>query len=187
MVVALSFLFSLALSNLCVYPWIERAFDALKGLSTLLHGHTLLLGVFIAYFVKKNTSLRQNILKNLRIWERSLISGSNWCLFRSLYIGTWLGEVTSEIGKKKGEKQQPDTGPDESLLNHRVRFRPSPARPIVRRQFSWTSDRTLDQTRRCDHCGRSWTSPARPVTRDGFPGGPWPDFVRVRSPLTGRV
>jgi hypothetical protein len=41
-----------------------------------------------------------------------------------------------------------------------------------RRQFSWTSDWTLDRMRRYDHCVRSWTSPSRPITRDGFPGGP---------------
>jgi hypothetical protein len=79
-----------------------------------------------------------------------------------------LGEVASKIGKKKGENQQPDA----TLLNHCVRFRPSPARPVARRWFSWTSDWTLDRTRRCDHCVRSQTSSARPIARSGFSGGP---------------
>jgi hypothetical protein len=82
----------------------------------------------------------------------------------------------SKIGKKKGEKQQPDAGqdagPDATLLIHCVQFRPSLAHPVTRRHFSWTSDRTLDRTRLFDHCVWSWTSSVRSVTRNGFPGGP---------------
>jgi hypothetical protein len=53
--------------------------------------------VFIAYFSKNDTSLRQNILKNLRVWERSLISGSIWCLF-GVYLAWNL------VGRKHHEK-----------------------------------------------------------------------------------
>jgi hypothetical protein len=45
-------------------------------------------------------------------------------------------------------------------------------RLVARRRFSWSSDRTLDRTRRCDHCVRFQTSSARPVARSGFSGGP---------------
>jgi hypothetical protein len=41
-----------------------------------------------------------------------------------------LGEVASKIGLKKGEKQQPDAGPDATLLDHCVWSRLSPARPV---------------------------------------------------------
>jgi hypothetical protein len=42
-----------------------------------------------------------------------------------------LGEVTSKIRKKKGEEQQPNAGPDATLLNHCVWFWPSPVHPVV--------------------------------------------------------
>jgi hypothetical protein len=47
--------------------------------------------VFITYFLKNNTSLRQNNLKNLRAWVRSLISGSIWCLFGSYLASNLVG------------------------------------------------------------------------------------------------
>jgi hypothetical protein len=87
-----------------------------------------------------------------------------------------IGRSRVEDQKEERRKQQPNTspdaGPDATLLNHYVRFRQSLARPVTRRQFSWTSDRTLDRTRRFDHCVRSRTAPARTVTRNRFPGGP---------------
>jgi hypothetical protein len=41
-----------------------------------------------------------------------------------------LGEVASKIKKKNGEDQQPNAGPGATLLNHCVRSRLSPARPV---------------------------------------------------------
>ena len=46
---------------------------------------------FIAYFLKKNYSLRQNILKNLRVWERSLTSVPIGVYLDLIKVGTWLG------------------------------------------------------------------------------------------------
>ena len=46
---------------------------------------------FIAYFLKKNYSLRQNTLKKLRVWERSLTS---------VPIGVYLGLI--EVGTQLG-------------------------------------------------------------------------------------
>jgi hypothetical protein len=92
--------------------------------------------VFITYFLKNNTSLRQIYFENFRVWENSLISGSNWCLFVSFCIETWLGEVASKIKKGKGENHWPDAGPDVTLLDHYVRFRTSPVCLVTRRWFS---------------------------------------------------
>jgi hypothetical protein len=66
-VVALSFLFGLALSNLYVRPWIERAFDAPKGSKNSIAWPYVAPRVFVAYFPKSDISLRQTILKNLRV------------------------------------------------------------------------------------------------------------------------
>jgi hypothetical protein len=53
------------LSNRYVLPWMERAFDAPKGLQTPLHGHMLLLRCLSLIFLKINTSPRQI---NLKTW-----------------------------------------------------------------------------------------------------------------------
>ena len=82
MCVALSF-FCYLLSTRCVCPQLGRAFEASIDHKTLLCDHMLLLASFIAYFLKKNYSLRQ---KNFEIFEGlrevSHIS-PNWCLFGS--------------------------------------------------------------------------------------------------------
>ena len=46
---------------------------------------------FIVYFLKKNYSLRQNILKILRVWERSLTSVPIGVYLDHIEVGTWLG------------------------------------------------------------------------------------------------
>ena len=46
---------------------------------------------FIAYFLKKKYSLRQNILKILRVWERSLTSVPIGVYLGLIKVGTWLG------------------------------------------------------------------------------------------------
>ena len=51
---------------------------------------------FIAYFLKKNYSLRQYILKILRVWERSLTSVPNWCLFGSYWSWDLIGNRQHE-------------------------------------------------------------------------------------------
>ena len=87
MCVALLFLFGYLLSTRCVCPLIGRTFDAPIDHKTLLCGHMVLLAPFIAYFLKRNYNLRQNILKNLRLSERSLTS---------VPIGVYLGLI--EVG-----------------------------------------------------------------------------------------
>ena len=51
----------------------------------------------IAYFLKKNYSLWQNILKNMRVWERSLTSVPIGVYLALIWVGTWLG-----TGSRKG-------------------------------------------------------------------------------------
>ena len=46
---------------------------------------------FIAYYLKKKYSLRQNILKILRVWERSLTSVPIGVYLGLIEVGTWLG------------------------------------------------------------------------------------------------
>jgi hypothetical protein len=92
MSVALSFLFGFALSNHCVRPWMERAFDAPKGLQTPLHDHTLFLGCLLPIFLKINISPRQI---NLKIWgfER----GHSY----QVIIGVYLCLIELKLGWEK--------------------------------------------------------------------------------------
>ena len=92
MCVALSFLFGYILSTRCVYPQIGRAFEAPIGHKTLLCGYMVLLAPFVAYLLKNNYSQRQIILKNLRVWERSLIS---------VPIGVYFGLIEVETRLEK--------------------------------------------------------------------------------------
>ena len=96
MCVALSFLFGYLLSTRGVYPQIGRAFEAPIGHKTLLYGHMELLTPFIAYFLKKNYSLRQNTLKILRAWERSLTSVPIRVYLCLIEVGTWLGKGSAK-------------------------------------------------------------------------------------------
>ena len=86
--VALSFLFGYLLSTRYVYPQIGRAFEAPIGHKTLLYGHMVILAPFITYFLKKNYSLRQNILKILRVRERSLTSVLIGVYLHLIEVGT---------------------------------------------------------------------------------------------------
>ena len=106
--------FLLFLSNRCVYQQIGRAFEAPIGHKTLLCGHMVLLAPFVAYFLKKNYSRRQIILKNLRVWERSLISVSIGVYFGLIEVGTGLGQSVMEKGRTAAE-HGPDARPN-SLL-----------------------------------------------------------------------
>jgi hypothetical protein len=92
--------------------------------------------VFIDYFLKKSTSLRYFILKTLRGWERSLIPVLINIYLTLIGVGTWLGETTSKIEEGKAEDCWPDARPDTTLHDHCVRFRGSPAHPVVRRWIS---------------------------------------------------
>ena len=67
---------------------------------------------FIAYFLKKNYSLRQNILKNLRVWERSLTSVPICVYLRLIGVGTWLGTGSTKDHWRFARKEWPDAAPD---------------------------------------------------------------------------
>ena len=96
MCVALSFLFCYLLSTRCGCRQIGRAFEASIDHKTLLCDHMLLLASFIAYFLKKNYSLRQNILKkNEKLREVTHIS-PNWCLFGSYSSWDLIGNRQCE-------------------------------------------------------------------------------------------
>ena len=115
MCVALSFLFGYLLSTRCVYPQLGRTFEAPIGHKTLLCDHMLLLAPFIAYFLKKNYSLRQNTLKNLRVWERSLTSIPIGVYLGLIEVGTWLGTgSTKELWRFAG-KEWPNAAPDSEV------------------------------------------------------------------------
>ena len=108
MCVALSFLFGYLLSTRCVYPQIGRAFEAPIGHKTLLCGHMVLLTPFVAYFLKNNYSRRQIILKNLRVWEWSLISVPIGVYFGLIEVGTRLGKSGVQEWRKTIAKGGPD-------------------------------------------------------------------------------
>ena len=112
MCVALSFLFGYLLSTRCVCPQLGRAFEAPIGHKTLLCGHMMLLALFIAYFLKKNYSLRQNILKNLRVWERSLTSVQIGVYLGLIEVGIWLGTDSVKELWRFAEKGRPDAALD---------------------------------------------------------------------------
>jgi len=109
MYVALSFLFGYFLSIHCVHQQIGRAFEAPIGYKPC---HMLLLDSSVAYFSRKNYSRRQIILKNLRVWERSLISVSIGVYFGLIEVGTGLGQSVAEKGgttAKHGPHPRPDS------------------------------------------------------------------------------
>ena len=64
---------------------------------------------FIAYFLKKKYSLRQNILKKLRVWERSLTSIPIGAYLGLIEVGTWLGTGSAKEHWRFAEKGRPDT------------------------------------------------------------------------------
>ena len=112
MCVALLFLFGYLLSTRCVYPQIGRAFEASIDSKPYCVATCYSLPLFIAYFLKKNYSLRQNTLKKLRAWERSLTSvpiGVYLCLIE---VGTWLGKGSAKELWRFAEKWWSDAAPD---------------------------------------------------------------------------
>ena len=119
MCVALSFLFGYLLSTRCVCSQIGRAFEASIDHKTLLCDHMLHLAPFIAYFLKKNYSLRQNTLKNLRVWEKSLTSVLIGVYLDLIWIGTWLGTGSTKNFEDFLKKEWPDVASD-SEVQHPV-------------------------------------------------------------------
>ena len=73
----------------------------------------------IAYFLKKNYSLRQNILKILRVWERSLTSVSIGVYLDLIEVGTWLETGSMKDFEDLLEKEWPDAAPN-SEVQHPV-------------------------------------------------------------------
>jgi hypothetical protein len=99
--------------------------------------------VFIAYFPKKNISLRQIILKILRVWEKVSHISSNWCLFESYLSWNLIGRNHVEEGRRKDWR---------ILTGRRTRRGVTwPARPVpcitsasgrVKMDFDWRIDQT---------------------------------------------
>ena len=124
---------------------------------------------FIAYFLKKNYSLRQNILKNLRVWERSLTSVPIGVYLDLIRVGTWLGTGSAKEFEDSLKKEWPDAASDSDVQrpvsSQEVNLLPKewPDAEIVffqhpvRRSFSVRSmmktsrlgDRTLAASDRC--------------------------------------
>ena len=116
---------------------------------------------FIAYFLKKNYSLRQNTLKNLRIWERSLTSVPIGVYLGLIEVGTWLGTDSAKEHWRFAKKGWPDAGPDSASSVRSVHrrwtvaalkwpdaeivlfLRPVRWRPYVRSSEDLRIDRTL--------------------------------------------
>ena len=129
-----------------------------------------------AYFLKKNYSLRQNILKNLRVWERSLTSVQIGVYLDLIWVGTWLGTGSMNNFEELLEKEWPDAASDSDVQrpvsSHEVNscqagvtgcknsvFQRSVRRSFVIRSIMKTSrlgDRTLAVSGRCppDASGR---------------------------------
>jgi hypothetical protein len=136
----------------------------------------LLLASSLPIFQKKNTSLRQIILKILRVWEKVSHISSKWCFLGLIWVGTWLGGTTSKKEGEKAEESWSDAEPNAVLPDLHVRFRASRARPVARR---WTSTRGLiglelasDQNE-TDASGRAWMLSVHFWT--------WPDAKPVAS------
>ena len=84
----------------------------------------------IAYFLKKNYSPRQNILKNLRVWERSLISVPIGVYLDLIQVGTWLGTGSAKDSWRFTGKGAPDAAVQCPVSSQEV-------------NCCWRSDRTL--------------------------------------------
>ena len=70
---------------------------------------------FIAYFLKKKYSLRQNILKILRVWERSLTLVPIGVYLDLIKVETWLGTSSTKDFEDLLEKEWPDAAPDSKV------------------------------------------------------------------------
>ena len=97
---------------------------------------------FIAYFLKKNYSLRQNILKILRVWERSLTSVPIGIYLDLILVGTWLG-----TGNVKQLWRFAGKGSSDAALDTTVQ------RPVSSQEVNccWRNDRMM---RLCVRSGR---------------------------------
>ena len=69
----------------------------------------------VAYFLKKNYSLRQNILKILRVWERSLTSVPIGVYLDLIEVGTWLRTGSTKDFEDLLEKEWLDAAPDSEV------------------------------------------------------------------------
>ena len=69
----------------------------------------------VAYFLKKKYSLRQNILKKLRVWERSLTSVPIDVYLDLIEVSTWLGTGSTKDFEDSLEKEWPDAAPDSEV------------------------------------------------------------------------
>ena len=113
---------------------------------------------FIAYFLKKKYSLWQNILKNLRVWERSLTSVLIVVYLGLIEVGTWLGTGSAKEHWRFAEKG------DRTL--HRTLD--SSVRSVHRRWIeAQRSDRTLKQ---CSSCVRSDGGPTSSQAKKVYTG-----------------
>ena len=116
----------------------------------------------VAYFLKKNYSLRQNILKNMRVWERSLTLVPIGVYLDLIQVRTWLGTGSAKELWRFAGKGAPDAAPDAAVQ-----------RPVSSQEVNccWRSDRTLRfSVRSCDEDEEELTTP-----------------TCVRSWITGRV
>ena len=73
------------------------------------------IALLIAYFPKKNYSLRQNILKILRVWEMSLTSVPIGVYLDLIGVGTWLGIGSTKDFEDLLEKEWPDAASDSKV------------------------------------------------------------------------
>ena len=73
------------------------------------------IALLFAYFLKKNYSLRQNTLKILRVWERSLTSVPIGVYLDLIEVGTWLGTGSTKELWRIAEKEWPDAAPDSDV------------------------------------------------------------------------
>ena len=142
---------------------------------------------FIAYFLKKNYSLRQNTFKILRVWERSLISVPIGVYLDLIEVGTWLGTGSVKEHWTSAEKEWLDAAPDSASCVRSVHRRWTVAvkewpdaeivlslRPVRWRPDVWSSeeeDLRIDRTLAA--FGQLWSDAS---------GGHRPDAARVRSP-----
>ena len=69
----------------------------------------------VAYFLKKNYSLRQNTLKNMRVWERSLTSVPIGVYLDLIQVGTWLGIGSVKKLWRFTGKEWLDAAPDSDV------------------------------------------------------------------------
>ena len=100
----------------------------------------------IAYFLKKNYSLRQNILKNMRVWERSLTLVLIGVYLDLIQVETRLGTGSVKELWRFTRKDAPDAAPDAVVQ-----------RPVSSQEVNCyrRSDRTL---RLCVRSGRASAS-----------------------------